>query len=119
NESPAIAAWYVRRPQGCEGAIDYIFRVDRAPQDRNLALTVPLPGGYITRGRIRELGRSSISIQLPPIAAQRIGDLDGEAYTARFDQEWSSVWGPVGELYRADLGLAQAKRGCAPRNQLP
>ena len=27
NESPAIAAWYLRQPQGCEGALAYVFRV--------------------------------------------------------------------------------------------
>ena len=119
NESPAIAAWYVRRPPGCEGAIDYVFRVDRAPQDRNLAQPVALPVGYVTRGRVREFGRSTISIQMAPATSQRFGDIDAEAYISRFDQERASVWGPIGELYRADLGLAQAKRACSPRNQRP
>ncbi|MCC7368566.1 MAG: glycosyltransferase family 39 protein [Chloroflexi bacterium] len=119
NESPAIAAWYLRRPQGCEGAIEYIFRVDRAPHDRNLALPVPLPSGYVTRGRIREDGRSTISIQLAPTDPQRYGDIPAASYEARFDRELASAWGPVGQLYRADLGLAQSRRDCPPRNQSP
>jgi hypothetical protein len=117
NESPAIAAWYLRRPPGCEGAIDYIFRVGRAPHDRNLALPVPLPAGYVTRGRIREDGRATIAIQTAPTAAHRFGDFNAEAYVARFDAEFGSAWGPVGQLYRADLGIAQARQACAARPQ--
>ncbi|MGE3908070.1 MAG: hypothetical protein AB7K36_01875 [Chloroflexota bacterium] len=117
NESPAIAAWYLRRPPGCEGSLAYIFKVDRAPQDRNLAVPVPLPPGYLTRGRIREDGRPTISIQMPPTTSVRLGDIAAEPYVSRFDQELASVWRPVGELYRADLGSAQAKRSCAERNQ--
>jgi len=119
NESPGIAAWYLRRPQGCAGAIEYIFRVVRAPQDRNLALPVPLPPGYVTRGRVREDGRSTISIQVLPASPVRLGDIQAEAYVERFDQERASAWGPIGELYRADLGLAQAKRACAAPNPQP
>jgi hypothetical protein len=112
NESPAIAAWYLRRSPGCEGAIDYVFRAPRAPQDRNLAVPVPIPSGYVTRGRVRVEGHSTISIQTPPAATARIGDIPAESYEARFDREMASVWAPVGELYRADLGVAQARRAC-------
>jgi hypothetical protein len=113
NESPAIAAWYLRRPQGCEGALDYIFRVPRAPQDRNLAVPVPLPAGYVTRGQVGEQGRATIVIQVPPSSTTRPGDIPADAYTARFDDELASVWRPVGELYRADLGAAAARRACS------
>jgi hypothetical protein len=112
NESVAIAAWYLRRPEGCEGALDYVFRAPRTPQDRNLAGPVPLPSGYQTRGQVRVNRRSTISIQLPRASDERIGTVDAEAYEARFDQELASVWRPVGELYRADLGAAAAKRAC-------
>jgi 4-amino-4-deoxy-L-arabinose transferase-like glycosyltransferase len=117
NESPAIAAWYLRRPQGCEGTLAYVFRVPKTPQDRNLAVPVPPPPGYQTRGQLRVNGRSTISIQVPPTAATRFGDIPAEAYEERFDGELASVWRPVGELYRADLGSAVAKRACLARNQ--
>jgi 4-amino-4-deoxy-L-arabinose transferase-like glycosyltransferase len=113
NESPAIAAWYLRRPQGCAGALDYVFRVPRAPQDRNLAVPVPLPDDYVTRGRIREQGRATIMIQVPTSSTTRPGDVPAEAYAARFDAELASAWRPVGELYRADLGAAAARRSCS------
>jgi hypothetical protein len=73
NESPAISAWYLRQPQGCEGTLAYIFRVQRAPHDRNLALPVPLPGGYQTRGRVREHGRPTIAIHTPRSSTDRLG----------------------------------------------
>jgi hypothetical protein len=112
NESPAIAAWYLRRAQGCAGALDYVFRVQRAPHDRNLMLPVPLPSGYQTRGQVREHGRVTITILAPPSSASRLGDIPAEAYEVRFDRELASAWSPVGELYRADLGAAAARRGC-------
>jgi 4-amino-4-deoxy-L-arabinose transferase-like glycosyltransferase len=117
NESPAIAAWYLRRPQGCEGALAYVFRAPRTPQDRNLAVPVPVPPGYQTRGQLRVSGRSTISIQVPPTAATRFGDIPAEAYEERFDREFASVWQPIGELYRADLGAAATKRACVASNQ--
>jgi 4-amino-4-deoxy-L-arabinose transferase-like glycosyltransferase len=113
NESPAVAAWYLRRPQGCEGALSYVFRVQRAPQDRNLILPVPLPAGYQTRGQVRVRGRSTLAVQLPPGTTTRLGDIPAEPYEERFDRELASAWGPVGELYRADLGAAAARRACA------
>ena len=118
NESPAIAAWYLRRPQGCEGALAYVFRVQRAPQDRNLALPVPLPAGYQTRGQVRQQGRPTIAIQVPPSSPDRFGEIPAEAYEARFDRELASAWRPVGELYRPDLGAATARRSCIARNWL-
>jgi 4-amino-4-deoxy-L-arabinose transferase-like glycosyltransferase len=119
NESVAIAAWYLRRPQGCEGALAYVFRVPRTPQDRNLAGPVPLPVGYQTRGQIRVAGRPTISLQLPPTATARPGEIAADAYEERFDRELASVWRPVGELYRADIGAAAAKRACAPETGRP
>jgi hypothetical protein len=112
NESPAIAAWYLRRAQGCEGALAYIFRVPRAPHDRNLAVPVPLPAGYQARGTVRVDGRSTISILVPPASTARIGDVRAGDYEARFDRDLASVWRPVGELYRADLGAATVRRSC-------
>jgi hypothetical protein len=117
NESPAIAAWYVRRPQGCEGALAYVFRVPRAPHDRNLAVPVRLPTGYQTRGQVRVQGRATITIQLPPATTARLGDIPAAPFEDRFDRALASVWRPVGELYRADLGAAVAKRACVARNQ--
>jgi len=117
NESPAISAWYLRKPQGCEGALAYVFRVQRAPHDRNLALPVPLPAGYQTRGQVREQGRATILIQAPPSSPDRFGEISAEAYEGRFDRELASVWRSVGELYRADLGAASARRSCVARNQ--
>jgi 4-amino-4-deoxy-L-arabinose transferase-like glycosyltransferase len=114
NESPAIAAWYIRQPQGCEGALDIVFRAPKTPHDRNLSVPVPVPAGYQTRGQVRVEGRVTIAVQQPPTVVARIGDIVAEAYTARFDQELSSAWRPVGELYRADLGAAAARRGCPP-----
>jgi hypothetical protein len=78
---------------------------------------VPPPPGYQTRGQLRVNGRSTISIQVPPTATTRFGDIPAEAYEDRFDGELASVWRPVGELYRADLGSAVAKRACLARNQ--
>jgi 4-amino-4-deoxy-L-arabinose transferase-like glycosyltransferase len=117
NESPAISAWYLRKPQGCEGTLAYVFRVPRTPQDRNLGGPVSLPNNYQTRGQVREQGRPTIAIQLPPLSTGRFGDVAAERYEARFDQELSSVWRPVGKLYRADLGAAAARRACVARNQ--
>jgi hypothetical protein len=117
NESPAISAWYLRRPQGCVGALSYVFRVQRAPHDRNLVLPVPLPSGYQTLGRVRVQGRATISIQTPPSSPTRFGEVPAEAYEERFDRELASAWRPVGELYRADLGSAAARRTCVARNQ--
>lgn len=114
NESPGIAAWYIRQPQGCEGALEIVFRAQKTPQDRNLSVPVPVPAGYQTRGQVRVDGRVTINVQQPPTVSARIGDIVDEAYTARFDQELASVWRPVGELYRADLGAAAARRGCPP-----
>jgi hypothetical protein len=119
NESVAIAAWYLRRPEGCEGALAYVFRVPRTPQDRNLAGPVPLPAGYQTRGQIRVDGRSTISLQLPPTATDRPGEIAAAAYEDRFDRELASVWRPVGELYRADIGATAAKRACAGETGRP
>jgi hypothetical protein len=118
NESPAIAAWYIRRPQGCEGALDLVFRAPRTPQDRNLAGPVRLPSDYQTHGRVRVYGRTTIAIQQSPAVTARIGDLVAEAYDRRFDEAFASVWRPVGELYRADLGAAAARRTC-PRAANP
>jgi hypothetical protein len=119
NESPAIAAWYLRRPQGCEGALEYVFRVPRAPHDRNLAVPVRLPVGYQTRGQVRMYGRPTIAIQMPPTATARLGEIPAEAYEERFDRELASAWRPVDELYRADLGAAAARRACLNRDQPP
>jgi 4-amino-4-deoxy-L-arabinose transferase-like glycosyltransferase len=117
NESPAISAWYLRRPQGCAGALAYVFRVQRAPHDRNLVLPVPLPAGYQTRGQVREQRRPTIAIQVPPSSTERFGEIPAEAYEDRFNRELASSWRPVGELYRADLGAATARRSCVARNQ--
>ena len=78
---------------------------------------MPLPSGYQTRGQLRVNGRGAISIQLPPTATARFGDIPAEAYEERFDRELASVWRPVGELYRADLGAAATKRACLASNQ--
>jgi hypothetical protein len=118
NESPAISAWYLRRPQGCEGLLAYVFRVQRAPHDRNLALPVRMPTDYQTRGQVREQGRTTIAIQLPPSSTDRFGEIRAEAYVERFDRELASSWRPVGQLYRADLGAATARRSCVAPNQL-
>ena len=112
NESPAVAAWYLRRPQGCEGNLAYVFRAPRAPYDRNLAVPVTLPLGYQTGGQVRELGRPTIVIQVPPTSRDRFGEIPADAYVDRFDRELASAWRPIGELYRADLGAAAARRLC-------
>ena len=119
NESPAISAWYLRRPQGCEGTLAYVFRAPRTPQDRNLAGPVPLPAGYQTRGQVRVQGRPTIAIQVPPASPVRLGDITAERYEARFDRELASVWRPVGELYRADLGAAATRRACVAGSRPP
>ena len=119
NESPAISAWYLRRPQGCAGALAYVFRVQRAPHDRNLALPVPLPSGYQTRGQVREQDRPTIVIQVSPSSPDRFGQIRAEAYEDRFDRDLASAWRPVGELYRADLGAAAARRSCSPTTSRP
>lgn len=113
NESPAIAAWYLRRPQGCAGALRYVFRVQRTPQDRNLSGPVPLPSGLVNRGQVLVGGRTRIAVLVPPGAGTGLPSLDDEAYAERFDRELTSAWRPVGELYRADLGAAAARRACA------
>ena len=119
NESPAISAWYLRKAQGCENALAYVFRAPRAPQDRNLALTVPLPAGYQTRGEIRVQGRPTIAIQVPPTSPDRFSNVRAEAYEARFDRDLASVWRPIGELYRADLGTTAARRTCVSGSPSP
>jgi 4-amino-4-deoxy-L-arabinose transferase-like glycosyltransferase len=115
NESPAVAAWYIRQPQGCVGALDVVFRAPKTPQDRNLSVPVPLPPSYQTRGQVRVDGRVTIAVQQPPTISERIGDIRAEDHNRRFDQELASVWRPVAELYRADLGAAAARRDCPPR----
>jgi hypothetical protein len=119
NESPAISAWYLRRPQGCEGALAYVFRAPRTPQDRNLAVPVPLPAGYQTRGQVWVQGRPTIAIQVPPASPDRFSNVRAQAYEARFDRDLASVWRPVGELYRADLGAAAARRACVAGSRPP
>ena len=117
NESPAIAAWYLRRPQGCEGALAYVFRVPARP-----ARSQPGRAGAIAR-RLPDArpGPSAGALHHrhpdPAVEPDRFGDIAAEAYAARFDRELASVWRPVGELYRADLGAATARRACVARNQ--
>ncbi len=115
NESPAIAAWYIRQPQGCDGSLDLVFRAPKTPQDRNLSVPVPLPSSFQTRGQVRVDGRVTIAVQQPLTVTTRIGDIRAEGPDQRFDRELASVWRPVGELYRADLGAAAARRDCPPR----
>jgi hypothetical protein len=112
NESPAIAAWYLRRPQGCPGALTYVFRVPRAPQDRNLTGPVPLPSGYQTGGHVQVDDRSTITVQIAPGTSPRPGEFHAGPYEQRFDETLSSPWRPVGDLYRADLGAASARQSC-------
>ena len=52
-------------------------------------------------------------------ATARLGDIRAEAYEARFDRELASVWRPVGELYRADLGAAAASARVSPETSRP
>jgi hypothetical protein len=112
NESLAIAAWYLRQPQGCTGTLAYVFRVQRAPQDRNLLGPVPLPSDYTTGGRVLVDGRSTITIQMPPGTTTRTTDIRAGPLEERFDSELASAWRPVGQLYRADVGTAAGRQIC-------
>ena len=112
NESLAIAAWYLRQPQGCAGTLAYVFRVPRAPQDRNLLGPVPLPNGYVTGGHVQVDGHPTITIQVPPGTAGRQHEIQAEPLERHFDAELSSAWRPVGELYRADVGIAAGRQMC-------
>jgi len=113
NESPAIAAWYVRRPQGCPEPPLLVFRVPRAPQDRNLAGPVPLPAGYEPRGEVNVDGYSGITILAAP-ATSPMGAVPLADLARRFDHEdYTSPWRPVGALYRPDLGAAASRAACS------
>ncbi|MCC6177244.1 MAG: glycosyltransferase family 39 protein [Chloroflexi bacterium] len=113
NESPAIAAWYVRQPQGCPGSLAYVFRAPRTPQDRNLAGPVPLPTGYVDGAWITVDGHRTIAIQMPPNAARHQIALDAVPLAEQFDRDLTSPWRPIGNLYQPDLGAATARRACA------
>ena len=112
NESLAIAAWYLRQPQGCPGSLAYVFRVPRAPQDRNLLGPVPLPADYMTGGRVLVDGHATITILVPPGSTTKTTDLRAGPLEERFDAEHASAWRPVGELYRADVGTAAGRQMC-------
>ena len=112
NESPAIAAWYVRLPQGCPAPPNVIFRVPRAPQDRNLPAPVALPEGYVTSGRVFVDGHIGITILVPPDGPPA-GDAHLAGLDAQFDGgRYTSPWRPINALYRPDLGAAVARRTC-------
>jgi hypothetical protein len=111
NESPAIAAWYLRRPQGCPEPPAFVFRTPRAPQDRGLVGPVELPSDYVLGGRVVVDGHPTIAILVPP-GAPEVGTIGPDGLEERFDRERASPWLPVGDLYRADLGAAAARRAC-------
>ena len=112
NESPAIAAWYARLPQGCPAPPILVFRVPRAPQDRNLPAPVALPEGHVTGGRLRIKDHVGITILVPPAGSQT-GDADATDFDERFDAGgYTSPWRPIGPLYQPDLGAAAARRTC-------
>lgn len=114
NESPAIAAWYLRRPQGCPPPPALIVRVPRAPQDRNLAGPVPLPAGYVTIGTLQVEGRPTINLEAAASAELRHGLIDAATTGPAFDREMTSPWRPVGPFYQPDMGAAALRRECAP-----
>jgi hypothetical protein len=113
NESPAIAAWYLRRAQGCPLPVAVILRAPRPPQDRNLAVPVPLPQGYVNAGRLVLQGRTTITLQVHPASPTRFGTITADALDADFDLTLSSPWRPVGSFYQPDLGAAANRQACA------
>jgi hypothetical protein len=114
NESPAIAAWYLRQPQGCPLPVAVILRAPRPPQDRNLAVPVPLPLGYVNAGRLALQGRTTINLQVHPESPTRFGTIQAETLNAEFDRSFTSPWRPIGNFYQADLGAAANRLACAP-----
>jgi 4-amino-4-deoxy-L-arabinose transferase-like glycosyltransferase len=113
NESPAVAAWYLRQPQGCPLPVAIILRVPKSPQDRNLAVPVPLPPGYMNAGRLALQSRTTITLQVHPDLPTRFGTIVADAFDAEFDRTHSSPWRPIGSFYQADLGAAAHRAACA------
>lgn len=112
NESPAIAAWYLRRPQGCPEPPTFVFRAPRAPQDRGLAGPVALPPDYVVTGRVVVEAHPTIEILVSPRAARPVVEIPVGGVSESFDRERVSPWSPVGNLYLPDLGAAAARRTC-------
>lgn len=113
NESPAIAAWYLRRPQGCPSPPAVVIRVPRAPQDRNLSGPVPLPAGYTSAGRLTVAGHATINITAAAARPLSPTPIMAEDWEAGFDSAMTSPWRPIGALYLPDLGAAAAVGECA------
>ncbi len=113
NESPAIAAWYLRRPQGCPVPPEVILRVQKSPHDRNLAVPVPPPPGYISAGSLTVLGRTAVNLQVDPSSPTRFGTMRADAFDEEFDHTLTSPWRPIEYFYQADLGFAVSRSGCS------
>jgi 4-amino-4-deoxy-L-arabinose transferase-like glycosyltransferase len=112
NESPAIAAWYLRLPQGCPLPAELVIRTPRPPQDRNLILPVPLPIGYVNAGGLSLQGHATVSLQVDPASPTRFGTTQADAFAAEFDQTMTSPWRPIGAFYQPDLGAAASRADC-------
>jgi hypothetical protein len=112
NESPAIAAWYMRRPQGCPMPLASVFRVPRAPQDRNLAVPVRLPTDYLPVLGLTVGGHRTITVLQPPGSAPGQMLVSAGERESSFDARRTSPSTPIGAFYQPDVG-ASARLGCA------
>jgi hypothetical protein len=113
NESPAVAAWYLRQPQGCPLPVALILRAPRPAQDRNLAGPVPLPPGYVNAGRLALEGQTTLILQVQPESTTRFGTIVADTFDAEFDRTHGSPWRPTGNFYQPDLGAAAYRVACA------
>jgi hypothetical protein len=113
NESPAIAAWYLRSPQGCPVPPEVVVRVQKSPQDRNLLVPVPPPLGYVNAGSLTVQGRTTVNLQVDPASPTRFGTIRADAFDEDFDRTLTSPWRPIQYFYRADLGFTASRAECA------